>query len=344
MPHTCEECGEEFGTLSSLRLHDCPDEDKQRDWEQEATEHRQQIRKLEREENEAARRVASSDLTTALKQTEKGDYTAVYQLLAHYERQLTEEWNTHEDDHYWGFHRVFYGPAVSALDDAVAAEGWSVLLDVLDAYWPSVTLDFGFYPDHEEFGPAETNEYEAFPHVSHVLTTVTGKQMVRTRRTNGVNAIPAQALDYQLFFHRHPGDQGAWIRSMSYGWGIGHAEHPVAEHIPTLIDGEYEIWASSAIEHAVHADQEAAATLLESVFAEGLVSDPGLLLRSLASIARGKYPDQSEHWDWETIYPEVAQDGFDWDDAVRQRLRTLVEETETSYDVSSDWTFADLEI
>jgi hypothetical protein len=173
---------------------------------------------------------------------------------------------------------------------------------------------------------------------------VTGKQLVRTWRSDGVDAIPPPALEYQLCFHRHPGDQGAWIRSMSYGWGLGHIDHSVAEHIHMLIDGEYDIWASSAIEHAFHTEQEAATTLLESVFAEGLVSNPGLLLRSLAAIARGRYPDQSEHWDWEPLYPELAQDGFDWDDAVRQRLRTLVEDTETPHDLASDWTFADLVI
>lgn len=344
MPHTCEECGEEFGTLSGFRLHDCPEEAKQREWDQEVEKHMQQIRTLERAENEGARRAASSELTAAIEQSEAGDHTAVYQLLAHYERHLTTEWNTDEDDNYDGFQRVFYGPAVTALDGAVVAEGWPFLLDVLDAYWPSVTLDFTSYPDHKEAGLEETDKYEAFPHISHVLTTVTGKQLVRTRRTAGVDAIPPRALEYQLFFHRHPGDSGGWIRSMSYGWGIGHPEHPVAAHLHTLVDGEYEIWASSAIEHAFHADQEAAATLLESVFADGLVSDPGLMLRGLASIARDSYPDQKGHWDWETIYPELAQDGFDWNDTVRQRLRTLIEETDTPYDLSSDWTFADLGI
>jgi predicted nucleic acid-binding Zn-ribbon protein len=40
MPHTCEACGEAFGTLSRLRLHDCPAENDQYDWEQEAVDHK----------------------------------------------------------------------------------------------------------------------------------------------------------------------------------------------------------------------------------------------------------------------------------------------------------------
>jgi hypothetical protein len=344
MSHRCDDCEEKFETLTSLRLHDCPEADDEDDWEQEREEHLRQIRKLEREENEAAKRAASTELTDAIERTETGDDTAVYELLAHYERHLTEEWNMYEDDHYDGFRRVFAGPAVSALDDAVVAEGWPLLMDVLDAYWPSVTLDFESYATQDGSESGETDEYAAFPHISHVLTTATGRHCVRTRRTDGVDAIPARALDYQLRFHRHPGDRGAWIRSTSYGWGIGHSEHPVAEHIHTLLEGGYEIWTSSVIEHAFHADQAAAATILESVFADGLVDDADLLLRGLASIADGAYPDRQGHWDWETIYPELAQDGFDWDEDVRQRLRALVENVETSHDLSADWTFADLVI
>lgn len=102
---------------------------------------------------------------------------------------------------------MFFGSAVDGLETAVLAEGWPYLLDVLEAYWSENSFDFGTYPEHEPFGGDETDDYEQFLHVSHVLTTVTGKQMVRTRRSNGIAAIPADALDYQLRFHRHPGDE-----------------------------------------------------------------------------------------------------------------------------------------
>ena len=76
---------------------------------------------------------------------------------------------------------------------------------MLDAYWPDVTLELASYAEFDEAGLTESDDYEAFPHVSHVLTTVTGKQMVRARRRDSVDAIPEQALEYQLLFHRHPG-------------------------------------------------------------------------------------------------------------------------------------------
>jgi hypothetical protein len=346
MPHTCEDCGETFETLSRLRLHDCPGDETDEDTidDEWFEEQRADIRKQERAEATAAKRKASDELTDALERAVDGDHTAVYQALAQYERHLSDEWDNYEEGEYWGFHRVFFGPAVDGLETAVLAEGWPYLLDVLEAYWPENSFDFGTYPEHEPFGVEKTDDYEQFPHVSHVLTTVTGKQMVRTRRSDGVAAIPTDALDYQLQFHRHPGDESPWIDSMSYGWGIEHPNHPVRDNIGTLVRGEYEIWASTAVEHAMHANQHAATALLEDLFEEGIVSDPALLLHSLSSIERGYYPEASEHWDWETLYPELDEAGFDWEPGIRERLRTVVEDSGLARELPEEWTFADLVI
>ncbi len=344
MGHTCEHCEETFETLSGLRLHDCPADEsafkRERKKRDEAIDDR--IRRLLREENSAVKRRVSESLTDPLERAAEGDHAAVHQALAQYERSLSDEWNAYEGGEYWGFHRVFFGPAVDGLDRAVVAEGWPFLLDVLEAYWPETELDFESYPDHEPFGPAETDAYEAFPHVSHVLTTVTGMQLVRTRRAAGVEAIPTDALEYQLRFHRHPGDESPWIDSMSYGWGIGHPEHPVAERIETLVEGEYEIWAGTALEHAMHADQHATADLIERLFDRDLVSDPALILHSLCSIERGYHPDASSHWNWAVLYPEFTDANFDWDPDVRERLRAVVEDSELIHQLPADWTFDDI--
>lgn len=344
MAHTCEHCGETFETLSSLRLHDCPDDtetlERKRQKQDEAFDAR--IRRLLREENSAVKRRVSDDLTDPLQRAAEGDHAAVHQALAQYERYLSEEWNTDEGGEYWGFHRVFFGPAVDGLDRAVVAEGWPFLLDVLDAYWPENSLNFESYSDHEPFGGEETDSYEQFPHISHVLTTVTGMQLVRTRRAEGVDAIPSDALEYQLRFHRHPGSESPWIDSMSYGWAIGHAEHPVAERIATLVDGEYEIWAGTALEHAIHADQHAAADLIEDVFDREIVSDPALLLHALCSIERGYHPDSSDHWEWATLYPEFSEADFEWDSDVRERLRAVVVDCGLAQQLPAEWAFDDI--
>jgi len=341
MPHTCDDCGEEFETLSSLRLHDCPEDEVTTD-EELFEEQRAEIRKMERETERRVKRAVNNDLTDAIDQAQDGDEMAVYQVLAQYERRLSEEWAKAEDGEYWGFHRVFHGPAVGGLETVVEREGWPFLLDILEAYWPETTYDLDTYPEHEAFGGAERGDFEEYPHVSHVLVTVTGKQVVRTRRADGVAAIPAEALDYLMLFHRHPGDTQPWIDSMSYGWGIGHPDHPFEETIETVVDGEYEIWAGTALEHAMHADQNAATTLLEDLFAADLVSDPAQLLQIVGVIDRGYYPDSSDHWDWETLYPAFHADGFDWDPAIRDRLRAIVVDCGLARQLPDDWSFTDI--
>lgn len=339
MPHTCEDCGETFDTLSRLRLHDCPDDTGDDElFEEKMAEVKQQQRKTQRD----VQRVASDNLTDAIDQAQQGSEMAIYRALAQYERHLAEEWAKGEDGLYWGFHREFHGPAVEGLETVAQRDGWGFLLEVLEAYWPDATYDFETYPDHESFDRAERGEYEEYPHVSHVLATVTGKQLVRTRRTNGVAAIPADALDYLLEFHRHPGDTHPWIDSMSYGWGIGHPERPFADTIETLVEGEYEIWAGTAIEHAFHADQHAATDLVEDVFAAGIVSDPAQILNALGRIDDGYPPDTSDHWDWVTLYPEFHEDGFDWDPTVRDRLRAVVVDSGLARQLPADWEFTDI--
>ncbi|MFC6763710.1 hypothetical protein [Natrinema soli] len=341
MSHTCEDCGEGFDTLSSLRLHDCPDDEPTSD-DELFEENRAEIRKQEHETTKRVKRNASDDLTDAIDQAQQGEEMAVYQALAQYERRLAEEWAKTEDGEYWGFHRVFHGPAVEGLETVVQREGWAFLLDILEAYWPEATYDFETYPEHEAFDGVERGEYEEYPHVSHVLATVTGKQLVRTRRTDGVKAIPADALDYLLPFHRHPGDTHPWIDSMSYGWGIGHPERPFVDTIETLVDGEYEIWASTAIEHAFHADQHAATDLIEALFAAGIVSDPSQILHILGRIDDGYPPDTSDYWDLETLFPEFHEEGFDWDPAVRKRLQTVVVDCGLARQLPDDWEFNDI--
>ena len=157
---------------------------------------------------------------------------------------------------------MFFGPAVDGLKTAVLAEGWPYLLDVLDAYWPENSFDFDTYPEHDPFGVEETDDYDDFP--PHQPRTHHRHRQADDPDASfrGGRGHSDRCSRISVQFHRHPGDEGSWIDSMSYGWEIGHPNHPVGETIETLVDGEYEIWVRSAIEHAMHADQPAATSLL----------------------------------------------------------------------------------
>ena len=67
-----------------------------------------------------------------------------------------------------------------------------------------------------------------------------------------------------------------------------------------------------------------------------------MLLSSLGSIERGYYPDSSDCWDWETLYLEFGETGFDWAPDIRDRLRTVVEDCGLAQQLPDEWTFADI--
>lgn len=345
MTRECEDCGETFETLSALRLHECSadESDEASAWEAAFEEGAAERSKQRRVEEREVRRNASAELKDALDRAAEGDPGAVHQVLAHYDRELAGEWED-EDGNYWALHRVFHEPVATALLESTRQEGWSYLCDVLEAYWPETTLDFDGYADLPRRGYEERHDdWEVYPHVSHVITNAAGRHLVQTRRTEGVQAIPVDVLDYMLLFHRHPGDEGAWVESMTYGWAIGHPDHPAVDSLVALVEGEYDIWVGAAVEHAFHADQHAAIDLLETVFERVDVSDPALLFRCCASIEKRRYPTEPQFIDWEEVYPEFASDGFDWDPDVRERVRTLVDQSGILAH-REEWSFEDLEV
>lgn len=349
MARTCEECGESFETLTRYRLHDCSGSEGERstdqneaDWEREREQFERQRQKRKQSREKRARRAASTALTSALERAESGDPDAVYTLLGQYERHLSDAASAESYDRYWQLHEGLFDPASSAIEAIVDEEGWPYLLDILEAYWPETAIDLDAYSDPEfQSDYVDTDEY---PFVSHVLTGVTGRHTIRTRREREVSAIPAAALEFLLCYHCFGGDNGAWVESMSYGWGIGHPEHPVGENLSVVVEGDYDIWAGAAIEHALHADQYAATALLEDIFEAGIASDPAMLLRGVGAIDRGRYPEEPSDWDWTTVYPEFEANGFDWDPDVKERLRELVVESDLHHYLPDDWTLADIEV
>lgn len=350
MGRTCDHCGRTFETLSSYRLHDCPDRGSDADDEPYRAEQYSDMidrvdrtrRKRRQAETRRARRAASTDLTDALERAEAGDSDAAFRLLGRYERELADVENAENWDRYWRLQEGLYEPIVAALEAIVVTEGWPYLVELLEAYWPDVAADLDAHSVLPAFED-ESVDSDDYAHVSHVLAGTTGRYTIRTRRAEGVAAIPTMALEFLFLHHRYP-DEGAWVESMTYGWGIGHPNRPFADNVHALVDGGHDIWAGAILEHAFHADQYAATALLEDVFDAGIVADPAMMLRGLGSIDRGRYPDEPRYWDWEAVYPEFAKNGFEWDPDVEARLRELVEEVGFDRYLPEEWSFADIEI
>lgn len=226
MGHECDDCGETFTTLSRLRLHDCP---------ATASESRNPLSSfdnflnaiseeleadMQRDIQEREKRgldAASDTLKTALETAAKGDTDAAFRMVAHYDRELQEQYDAEDYDTYRGILWAFYEPVAEALDKIALREGWAFLVDLVDAY------------------PRESSIDE--PLASPVIENAVGRYVVRTRLHDGVESIPVKALAYLGSFWESTGDVSG-EESFTYGWGIDHPEHSVADHLHNVVTEE----------------------------------------------------------------------------------------------------------
>ena len=323
MGHECEDCGATFDTLSRLRLHECPeastDSTTGTDWT--ADRHSQRADKQRRR----GRRAASDALDEHLAQTQSGSVDGAVMLLAQFEQNLYRaleygDGGNRFRDVFW----AYYEPITEALDTVARAEGWPVLLDLIDAYDPRAQ--------------------DAIPIGSAPLTNAVARSLIRTRLTQDVSAIPAAALSYLSAMPRLDGEEAesTWEESMHYGWAIGHPHQPVAETIRDLVSVDV-IWASAAAYRALYADQHAAVDLFVEVIKRAPAEDRPLVVDQLSHL-EGE-PDWElfpRYWD---VHEEFEGDfSFAWSGEVEQTLRAGIDATDLADHLPTDWTFADLEV
>ena len=329
MPHECDACGETFATLSRRRLHDCPEEvsenrnplssfDAFLDSISGALEADMQRNVQEREKR--GLKAASDTLKTTLEAAAQGDIDAVFEMLAHYERDLREQYDAEDYDTYRGILWAFYEPAAATLDEITTREGWSFLADLIDAY------------------SRESADDE--PLVSPVIENAVGRHVIRTRLRDGVEAIPAEALAYLGSFWDSMGDVSG-EESYAYGWGIGHPKHSVADHLHDVVTDEL-FWVRGVLPHAFYADQHAAADLLEALITSDHIDyeDRYLLASALATVDRDSTPKIPRYWD---VHEELGYQ-FEWNKAVQTRLRDVIEAEGFHERLPKDWTFSDMEV
>lgn len=329
MAHECDDCGESFGTLTRLRLHDCggvqsdtsstpSNSDESTSTDSSATEERN---------------VSVAELDDLFDRFSDGDVDAIHSTVVEFESELSaalEADNSGDTyrDVFWPYHER----VSTALDEATRSEGWSLLDDVIDA-----------------FDPTEDDE---LPLVTPTIANATGRNIIRTRLTEGVEAIPVAALEYLDNIAVTAPDTADTAREEihAYGWGIGHPDHSVVGRLHARASDDI-FFVNSTLEHTFYADQYAAVDALEQ-----LVGDESLdgtlprihrtdmpYRRYLLDCVYGlktddHWPRMPRYYDWHEEFDYT----FELDDTVERRIRTLVAETGFDANLPDDWTFRDL--
>lgn len=272
--------------------------------------------------------------TTALEAYLKRDPTAdtIDQAIDEYTHLLwkTLEWECFDSlrDLIW----TYYEPLATHLDEAVKAEGWPMLAELIDTYDP-----------HIETPP---------PGLCPVIVNVCGRYVIRTRVADGVELLSPEALDYLHVFadrelpieDRQPVALPEpslgyleWETSYAYGWGIGHPDHDVAARIYDVARSRESEWSQSVLEQAFYADQYAAADLLESILHDPDVDSRLPFLRAVP-FEESEVTIHIRYWDWRnelTPQFELAPD-------VVTRLQNCVTESDLVMEIPDDVSLEDV--
>ncbi|WP_338739400.1 hypothetical protein [Haloplanus salilacus] len=215
---------------------------------------------------------------------------------------------------------------LDTLDTAVQTLGREFLLDIIETYDPRA----------ERTPP---------PGVGATIGNIVGRDIIRTRLDEGVEAIPAAELAYleTLAKYEHPVESAAdrrfkdnrWAVSYAYGWGIGHPTHDVAGDIHTMArDASTADWSEQTLIQAFYADPGAATDILEGLLADNQMHQRRFFLHSLKEVTRG-IGIHTPQWDWNA---EIERE-FELEDDLVKRLRTVVADSEFSNEVSEDWPY-----
>lgn len=275
--------------------------------------------------------VELEELDQQLATAGNGDVAALTQAVATYETQLASAHESEESDRYRGISRAYRKELITVLDDTTQTEGWKLLEKFLDAYHPETA--------------------DEFPHVTTVLQNVTGRYLIRTRLSEGVDAVPVPALEFfSSILDQVDGDGYDFINEAlhPYGWGIGHSEYSVADNIHQHASIDIFV-VNPMLEHAFYADQHLAMDLLEQIVRDdsiqwslshptGQISEARSLLDAPAGAVSEFTPTIPRYWDWQK---ELDYE-FELDEKVEQRIRDLVTEEGIDNGLPDDWEITDL--
>jgi hypothetical protein len=330
MSHECEDCEQEFETLTRLRLHDCPANETATNDDSRSAETSEDKRDVVKRQFDG---VTIEELDKLLASVHNGELSAIHQAMAIYETRLRSAHEAGESDRYRSISRTYQEQLITVLDDAAQTEGWTFLAEFLDAYHPETA--------------------DEFPHVTAILQNVTGRSLIRMRLSSGVADIPAVALEFfSSILDQLERDGYDFIAEgmHPYGWGIGHPDHSVADDIHQHASTSIPL-VNAMLEHAFYADQHSAMELLEQLvndesiqetlpYRSGEITGLRYLLDAPAGTVSEFTPTMPRYWDWQ----EEFDYEFALDEGVEQRIRDIVTEQGFDDDLPNDWDITDLTI
>jgi len=324
MPHDCEECGESFEALSALRLHDCPGDetatDSGVDIDNWLSEHG---KKRNQERESLAAEVVDEAFIQLLETTLDGDdQNVAVRLLVDYEHELQDALDADDNgESYRAIFWTYYEPVVDRIDSVCRTEGWPFVTNLMDAY------------DHRED--------ESLSDGTAVVANLVARSLIRTRLTDGVDAVPADAVDFLASIQAYDTEtfEIAAEESHHVGWAIGHPEVDVETRILAAVP-DNDIWAAAAAERALYADQTSVSLFCELI---ETAEEIGFVLDRLAHFEGD--PDWSlfpRYWDIEDEFDRDFTASFEAE--TEQRLREAIATRGYDSRLPEDWDFEDLEL
>jgi len=342
MSHRCDDCGQEFETLTRLRLHDCLPNRPPTTPDSEPAEHADETASesvpnsgVNRDELEEKYPEVVGDLPELFDDARDGDPTALSRALAEYERLLNKVargdtpggTELHSDLTF-----AYYEAFADGLDTATQRNGWDVLLEFADAYDP--------------------RDQGEFPEIGHVIANALGRSVIRTRQSNGAEAIPAEALAYLGAIPEYVDDfHVASEESYTYGWGIGHPDHSVADRLVELATDEHK-FVKISLNTAFYVDQHEAIDVLERLVTDDdietttdrlgrTVDLTEFFFRAVADLETDKLvgPHAPPYWE----AGDELKRTLDVAPEVEEQIRTLAHQTGVADGLPADWSLADLD-
>ena len=289
----------------------------------------EQIMTIDRRPDE----IELDELDQQLADANNKDVTALTQAVATYETQLQSAHESEDSDRYRGISKAYRERLITVLDDATQTEGWDLLSEFLDAYHPETA--------------------DEFPHVTTVLQNTTSRYLIRTRLSDGVEAIPVEALEFFSLILSRLNESGYDFITEGvhpYGWGIGHPDHSVADNIHEHASTDIFV-VNPMLEHAFYADQQLAIDLLERIarddsiqrtlsYSTDQISEIRYLLDAPAGAVSDFTPTMPRYWEWQD---DLGYE-FEVNEDVEERIRQLVAEHGIDDDLPSDWEIPDLTV